>query len=128
MKTALEIEKELAYCCGTESYHRTMRPDTVHTDGVLTLAQGADAFWLIDAIVSHQPTCMKDDSLRFMQFWTLTVKDNSATLICERDTDDVAITQEIEYTDFPLDEIKVWVEKGWTDGREVMVAMLPSER
>lgn len=41
--------------------------------------------------------------LREIQFWNLQVKpDNSAVLTCERDEDDIALTQEIEYTDFPL--------------------------
>jgi len=97
------------------------------------MADIGKAWWLIDAIVSHQPKAMKDTMLRGMQFWTLNVHDDhSATLICERDSGDVAITQEIPYSDFPLDEIKIWLEPGYTDigngPQTVMVAMLPSER
>ena len=70
--------------------------------------------------------------LRDMQFWTLSVKDNSAALICERDEGDIVIRQNIEYTDFPLPSIRIWLEAGAAiiDGteRSVMVAMLPSER
>ncbi len=70
-----------------------------------------------------------------MQFWKLIAKDGKATLTCIEDSGrKPIITQEIESTDFPLDEVEVWVERGGfpadnSDGFvEAMVAMLPSER
>jgi len=40
-----------------------------------------------------------------------------------------AITQDIAFTDFPLDEVELWVEMGSIDGvNPAYVAMLPSER
>lgn len=73
---------------------------------------------------------MDEDSLRYMQFWTLKVDtdEGTAVLICERDTGDLAIKHEIEFTDFPLDEIKVWLEVGMVGDEQALVAMLPSER
>ena len=104
----------------------------VYTDGVKLMAEMCDAWWLLDAIASYQSRCMKDKSLRRMQFWNLTVKDGTAVLKCERDADDVFLTQEIQFTDFPLQKIEIWLEPGETsmgDGPQlVMVAMLPSER
>ena len=85
----------------------------------------------MDAIASHQPKALRDPMLRDMQFWKLKVNaDKSAVLTCERDEGDVAITQKIPATDFPLNEVKVWVEQGGEspDGRRMMVAMLPGER
>jgi hypothetical protein len=58
--------------------------------------------------------------LQQIQFWKLRVNpDNSAVLTCERDSDDVAITQEIPYTDFPLESVKLYLADG--------VLLLPSE-
>jgi len=57
------------------------------------------------------------------QIWQLKVTGKKATVTCLRDTDDVAFTQEIEYTDFPLSEIKLYCERG-----EEMTVMLPNER
>lgn len=58
--------------------------------------------------------------LQEIQFWKLTVhEDRSATLICERDQGDVAIEQQIPFTDFPLAEIKLYLQEG--------VLLLPSE-
>jgi len=124
---ATEIESGLGQFTGTECYHRlsALHLGLVVTDGVKFLAQEAGAFWLIDAIASYQPKCRKDASLRDFQFWTLDVaEDHSAVLKCERDTDDVAITQRIPYTDFPLKQARVWVQPG---DERTWVAMLPSE-
>ena len=135
MKTALEIEAILAQCTSSEGYHYNAivrKAGIVYTEGIRMLVIECQAWWLMDAIATHQPTAMKDGMLKDMQFWTLTVKNGSADLICERDAGDIAIRQEIPYTDFPLDSIKVWLERGMAmiDGEErmVMVAMLPSER
>ena len=121
-KTKSEIEQGLAQFSGTEEYHKfSPLSRLVATDGVKWLAESAEAYWLLDAIASYQQKCSKDAMLRDFQAWTLTVKDGTATLKCERDTGDKKpIRQEIEYTDFPLDEVKLYVENG--------VVMLPNER
>ena len=118
MKTAAEITEGINQFTGTEQLHRfsVLFPKVLLSDGVKWLCENADCFWLADAIASHQPEALKDPMLQDMQFWTLTTgekltkgRDRSATLICERDTDDVAIKQKIEYTDFPLPSIKLYV-------------------
>lgn len=128
MKTkSEEFESALHQFTGTGQYHRlSLHGGLVATDGVAFLAEEASAFWLVDAIASHQPKALKDPMLREHQFWTLDVApDHSAVLKCERDTDDVAIVQRIKYTDFPMAQVKVWVEP-LGDGRH-WVALLPSE-
>ena len=113
-----EILQQLAQCTGTEGYHSHWSR-LVFTDGVLTLAEVCQAYWLIDAIGSHQPRCRRDSMLREMQFWTLRKVGDGWELICERDTNDIAIRQKIEYSDFPLDNIRLWVQQN--------VILLPSE-
>ena len=127
-KTKSEIEQGLAQFSGTEEYHKfSPLSRLVATDGVKWLAESAEAYWLLDAIASYQQKCSKDVMLREFQVWTLTRRfrdsahGSEATLKCERDTGDKKpIRQEIEYTDFPLDEVKLYVENG--------VVMLPNER
>jgi hypothetical protein len=115
-----EILNGLAHCYGTNGYHKfSILSPLQMTDGVKYLADKAGAFWLLDIIASHQPKAMQDPMLADMQFWTLKVKDGAGVVTCERDTDDVAITQEVDFTDFPLDEIKLYVTNG--------VILLPSE-
>jgi hypothetical protein len=134
MLSASEIQKGLAQFYGTDGYTRLspLHGNLICTDGVTWLAQNADCFWLIDAIASHQPECQKDAMLREHQFWTLKVTTSptggrSAKLTCERDEDDVALTQHIEFTDFPLEEVRIWVEYGEVQDKPVMVCLLPSE-
>jgi len=117
----MDLEAELMNFTGTEEYHPHPMSGLLFTDGVKFLALRAGALWLIDIIGSHQPMCQKDRMLRDFQLWKLVVaEDKSGVVTCERDTDDLAIKQEIEYTDFPLKEIKLYVENG--------VLMLISER
>lgn len=120
---ANQLQKSLNGFTGTEQYFRHWS-GLLYTDGVKFLAETAQAYWLIDAIASWQKKAIKDKMLRDFQFWSLQTKQGSelkgANLICFRDTDDEAFRQKIEYTDFPMDEIKLYVENG--------VLMLPSER
>jgi hypothetical protein len=54
------------------------------------------------------------------QVWTLKVNDDrTASLFCDDGNDNIVYTQHIEFTDFPLDEIKFYS----TDN----VILLPSE-
>lgn len=119
MKTVAELESGLAQFGGTEHYYKYIG-GLVLTDGVKWLADNTGCYWFIDIIASLQRKCNKDPSLREIQFWTLKVNGEKAVVIVERDTDDVFYTQKISFTDFPLAEMKIYVENG--------VVMLPSER
>ena len=67
--------------------------------------------------------------LRDIQFWTLEVTEKdgrrSAVLTCRADSGEKpAITQEIEYTDFDLPKIDLWVEPL---DENTCVILLPNE-
>lgn len=93
-----------------------------YTNGIKYLATKGEAFWLLDAIASHQTEqLLSRGLLRDFQLWELTVlKDKSAALTCQEDTNtEPVVRQEIPYTDFPLTSIKLYfVQK---------VLLLPSE-
>lgn len=112
---------ELNQFRGTSNHYRHLLNQFVYTDGVKYLAEHGQAYWLLDAIASHQPTLLKDPKLQGFQSWTLTVNLNNkiAKLVCERDTKDVVLSQDIPYTDFPLAEVKLYLIK--------KVLLLPSE-
>jgi hypothetical protein len=121
MKTIQEIYDILNHAHGTEHYHRvsTFMGAPVATDGVVSLAKAAECFWLLDAIISYRNNkCIPTPNF---QVWKLTVDTNteSAVLECLDDDKNVVIRQDIEYTEFPLPEIIIWVVSG--------VIMLPSE-
>ena len=91
-----------------------------YTEGLKHLASETNSYWLIDTIASHQTKpFLSDIRLQEFQIWCLQVENSSGVLICEWDTNQEILRQEIEYTDFPLSEIKLYlVEK---------VLMLPNE-
>jgi hypothetical protein len=115
---------------GTENYWRfnALFPNVLLTDGTHYLAQEGECYWLFEAIASHQPRLLRhcDARLHDLQFWTLKKNaDNSANLICVADSDCTpVVTQKIPYTDFPLDEIKLFVGR---DHLGASVIYLPSE-
>lgn len=121
----------LAQFSGTDEPHQysMLFRRTLLSDGAKYVADnggGHGAYWLMDAIASHQIKAMKNARLREFQVWKLKVnhKSGHAVLTCQEDSDvKPAITQRIEYTDFDLDEIKLYVE---FDGKYQMI-MLPSE-
>lgn len=104
---------------GTTEHHRHssgMR----FTDGVKFLVENAEAYWLLDVIASWQPQALRDEWLQHFQLWELFVRaDRTATIVCSRDSEDEACRWEIEYTDFPLEYVKLYVES--------RVILLPSE-
>jgi hypothetical protein len=114
-------EGDLSQFTGTSQYYP--HPLGVnYTDGVHYMAEHGGGYWIIDAIAAWQidPRVSNDPMLQGIQFWSLHVNDDrSAVLICERDTDDVVVSQEITFTDFPLNRLKLYLQDG--------VVLLPSE-
>jgi len=105
---------------GTENYHKiSMIPKApVGTDGTLRLAVVASCFWLLDIIVSYQHHKRLDPNF---QVWKLQVdvEKKNAVVSGYNDTNDLVVMQIIPYTDFPLDEVTLFLVNG--------VILLPSE-
>lgn len=115
-----DIRAALGQFTGTEQYYRHWTRILVYTDGVKFLAESAGAYWLLDAVALAQPRARRDPALREFQLWELSVrKDRSAILVCSRDSEDEAFRREIDYTDFPMEYVKLYVEGE--------VLLLPSE-
>ena len=122
MSTKTLTENFLAHFPGSgEFYRHQLGP--LYTEGVQSMAELGGAYWLIDAIASYQPDkrIRQNPDLVAFQVWKLAVhEEGGATLTMRGDSGQpVVITQEIEYTDFPLPEITLWVCNN--------TVMLPSE-
>ena len=127
-------QSQLDQFTGTDGYVRwsPLFRRMVLTDGAKFVADnggGNGAYWLMDAIASHQPKALKNEMLRDIQFWTLEVKEKdgrkSAVLTCRVDSGEKpTITQKIEYTDFDLPKIDLWVEPL---DENTYVILLPNE-
>jgi hypothetical protein len=80
-----------------------------YTDGVFFLQRNG-CLWLIDAIASYQTPQFKAVDDR--QFWKLRVDadTHSAKLNCDDGNGNIRVTQDIEFTDFPLSKLDIYVE------------------
>jgi hypothetical protein len=113
-------EAHLRQFTGTENWYRHgINRNVVFTDGAKYVADEGGAYWLLDAIAIAQ-RFEKSVSGEEFHVWKLTVReDQTASLICDNGNDNIVYTQHIEYTDFPIDEIKLY----FTDN----TILLPSE-
>jgi len=119
MKSRREILDILNSAHCTEAYHRysPIPGFPVVTDGVIALAEAAGCYWLLDIIGSHQTDERLDPAF---QVWKLTVNlEDNTGVVCGYNDSELIISQEIPFTDFPLDEIKLYLIGG--------VILLPSE-
>ena len=119
MNKPKEKRWEDRYC--TDKIYMHWTKHMKYTDGIKEMAEDCEAYWLIDILASYQGLIKRNHPrLRDFQLWELRVKDNTGIITCCGDSGERAIiTQEIEYTDFPLDYIKIWVEDD--------VALFPNE-
>ena len=127
MMDAQELKNALAEYSGSETFTHVspLYPNFVATEGVVFLAEKAGCFWLLDMIASHLPA-VKAAGETFAV--VLLERDAEGSGAVFRLVDDVPASlvyaeQVIEYTDFPLSEIKLYI--GF-DG-EYFTAMLPGE-
>lgn len=116
---------------GLERFRHGLNRHVLYTAGVKFLAERGEAYWIVDAIASYfgspemRAGLQRDETLRTLQFWRLDVRsDRSAVLTARADSDvEPLITQEIPFTDFPLEYIDIWAA---FDG-EYWTLYLPSE-
>lgn len=118
---------QLAGFSGTEQYYtHPILNDIVYTDGVRELFQSWECYWLLDAIVSHQP------SMRGVEFQTWELErvfkkvgddnykpTNKFTLKGTDGNKKVIVQQDIDFSDFKDDEVRLFLVDN--------VLLLPSE-
>ena len=101
---------DLSQFTGSERYFKHWT-GMMYTTGIQYVAEQGGAYWLLDAIASYQPDLRKKPRLAEFQVWELKVKDHKAVLTCKGDSGEKpVVTQHIEFTDFPLPYIKIYVE------------------
>jgi hypothetical protein len=118
--TPKEIQSNLNQFSGSETFVRFGA--SILTEGVVYLCEAAESFWLIDIInsIRHKEevrySVLKDN---YFQTFDLTVKNGKGKVIVTDGNKNVLYTQNIPFTDFPLDKIILWRVDG--------TVMLPSE-
>lgn len=112
------IEAALAAHCGSLERTRHWTRRLIYTPGVADMAELCRAYWLIDLIASHQMD--RKLAAEEFQLWTLNVEANRTAVARATDGNDKLLAgQQIAFTDFPLDEIKLYLVQG--------TLMLPGE-
>jgi hypothetical protein len=153
--TSTLTDADLAQFTGTKQIHKNASNTLCYTDGVQYMAQRAGAYWLLDAIASYQ-TQLTEPRLREFQIWILTLKNgkglrpinddlikiapkpnHDAILTCWADTPDdwhdwqnsplLKISQDIQFTDFPLAQIKFYLCDTQIGKQVKPLLLLPSE-
>ena len=113
MTTKTLGKNDLKQFTGSENWYRHgLNPNVLFTDGAKYVADEGGAYWLLDAIAICQRH-EKAVAAEPFQVWKLTVRpDRTASLVCDDGNNNVVYTQQIEYSDFPLDEITLWFANG----------------
>ena len=114
-----ELQAALTQFTGTTQYYR-IDSKTLLTDGAYYLASLAGAFWLMAVFSSYLLELKIDNWFTVLKLKTV---GNKTTVAIDDGNGNVLATQEIENSDFPLDEVALY---GCWDG-EHWVLMLPSE-
>ena len=111
MINAEELKSGLAQHYGTMGYTRynnMLFPDVVLTDGALYLASKAQCYWLMDIIASVRNN-KKVLSEELVVVKLKVNEDKSAVVTLENGNSRILYKQEVGRTDFPLDEITLYV-------------------
>ena len=119
MKSAQEISDIINHANGSDAYHKysPILGYPVATDGVIALAEAAGCYWLLEIIGSYQTNKQLDPHF---QVWTLVVNPDRKNGVVNGFNDKtLIISQDIQYTDFPIDEVKLYLMDG--------IILLPSE-
>jgi len=103
---------------GTENFW-CHRPSLIlYTDGVKSMAENCQAYWLIDLIISHQ--CKQDVNLERFQVWELKrIKNDVFNIIATDGNKNKIASQKIPFSDFIYDLATIWLVDG--------CLMLPNE-
>ena len=96
---------------GSENFYCHRPSLMLYTDGVKMMAERAEAYWLIDLIISHQ--CKKDVNNERFQVWELKrVKDNVFKIDATDGNNNHVTNQKIPFSDFAYDQATIWLVDG----------------
>jgi hypothetical protein len=107
--THMNLSANLNQFTGSEQWFRhPLNRKVLYTEGAQYLAEHGSAYWLLDAIAFAQIQ-VKCVTAEAFQVWTLRVDtDHSATLTCDDGNGNIVFRQLLDYTDFPLAEVKLY--------------------
>ena len=120
-----QLAAQLAQFTGSETFTRHgLARSLLMTEGVVFLAQHAQAHWLTDAIASYlHDTRASQEEFHVWRLDVDAVTRHATLVMTDGNSSTPIITQALDYTDFPLDEITLWLVASGNH----WVLMLPQE-
>lgn len=118
-KALADIRATLAGFHGGDTiYRHPLFRRFLYTEGAQYVAEACGAYWLLDSIFAKQglPAVAREE----FQVWKLTTNNDRGLLTCEDGNDREVLREDIQFTDFPLPELTLWLEN--------YTLMLPGER
>ena len=119
------LRNQLTQFTGSGTFTRhCLLPRMILTEGITWLADHVGAHWLTDVVASyqHEPHV----SAQHFQVWHLCVDANTlaaVVIMTDGNSSTPLVQQQIDYTDFPLDDITLWlIVQG-----DYLILMLPGE-
>ena len=107
MTTKTLSKNDLGQFTGSDNwYQHGLNRKVTYTDGAKYVAETGGAYWLLDEIALNQ--LQPEVKAEEFQLWTLKVTGSKAILTCDDGNGNIVFSKKIEYTDFPLDEIKFY--------------------
>lgn len=89
---------------GSEHIYRYL--NSLVTEGIMFLAEKANSYWLLDLVISHQTNpILKNEEF---QVWKLFRVGDEWRATADDGNDNILVSQDIAFSDFPLDEIKLY--------------------
>ena len=112
-------QSDLLKFTGSEQWYRhSLVRNVLYTDGAKYVADAAGAYWLLDEITFGQR--LRAIAAEEFQVWRLAVNpDQTATLTCDDGNGRIVFDKLLDYTDFPLAEIRLYFTNN--------IILLPSE-
>ena len=103
------LEHELTQFIGTTCYHRFgSMLGSLMTDGAYFLAEHAQCYWLFDALDSHLVGKAQREEYFAVSTLTVDTEERDGVLLITDGNGNTFARQKLEYTDFPLREIKLY--------------------
>jgi len=109
MKSRIEILNTLPYFTGTVEYHKHkfLNYNLTLTDGAVYIREACDSYWLFD-IIAQQAQIHK----KFIAALKQSKDGQWKFIVCDFNKKNVYYRQQIIYSDFPLDGIRLYFLKG----------------
>lgn len=106
-----KLKEDMAMFHGSQDFYKCSF-GYICTEGIKHVADTGGMFWMIDLVTSWAIELQQTKSWMNLDFLVFKFKVNldeqTAVVTITDGNDNVAGTQEIEYTDCPLDEFDIW--------------------